>query len=371
MAVFEDYTPKKLGLVFFAVFWVPMLVLHELGHAFMAKWLGWRVRKIVIGFGRELWRFRRGETEVVVKSAPIEGYVLPTPVDGRKLRLKSMLVYAAGPGAEFLLLAIMLFVFGWNGVFGDSNDIGQIVLKSLAIVIIVGGGFNLLPFRVGNGVSDGLGILSSPFMSDQAIENRLLAADFQEAEELAQRGDTAAGLELVQNRLSRFPKNPWLQLARAAALSADGKDDAARESAAAKVAEQGLDEAERRAWLLLQADIELNSADPSYFLVDHALQQVAASTPAASDLLATKGASFILRGRNEEGGNMLADAWRRNDGSADDATMLMYLATAAHRVGDTDARGRFIGAFVQVNKSKLLEDRLRRLMPSVRPSPPS
>ena len=55
-AVFDDFSPRKLAIVFMAVFWVPMFVLHEVGHAVAAKMVGWRVREIVIGFGKTLWR---------------------------------------------------------------------------------------------------------------------------------------------------------------------------------------------------------------------------------------------------------------------------------------------------------------------------
>ena len=103
-ALLEDFQPEKYSVVFFVIFWAPMLALHEFGHALMARALGWRVREIVIGFGPELWRTRIGETDLVLKLAPLEGYVLPAPTSRRRARLKTALIYAAGPGAEFLLL---------------------------------------------------------------------------------------------------------------------------------------------------------------------------------------------------------------------------------------------------------------------------
>ena len=177
-AIFDEYAPKKLSIVFYILFWVPMLVVHELGHALLPRLLGWRVREIVIGFGRTLWQWRIGETIIRVKHAPIEGYVLPAPKEPKQTRLKSVLIYAAGPGAEFLILAMMLLWFGWDNVFNDSGHWDSLALKTLAVVISVGGGFNLLPFRTEGAVSDGLGILSSPFMSDEAIETRLLTFEF-------------------------------------------------------------------------------------------------------------------------------------------------------------------------------------------------
>jgi uncharacterized ion transporter superfamily protein YfcC len=59
-AMLQEYVPQKLSIVFFVVFWTIMLVVHELGHAGMAKLLGWHVGRISIGFGPELWSGRMG-----------------------------------------------------------------------------------------------------------------------------------------------------------------------------------------------------------------------------------------------------------------------------------------------------------------------
>jgi hypothetical protein len=104
-ALLEDYEPRKLGPIFFILFWAPLLVLHEVGHAVAAWLVGWRVRKIVIGVGPKLWRRRVGETDVTVNLAPISGFIIPGPTSRSGYRAKSAFVYAAGPGSEFLLWA--------------------------------------------------------------------------------------------------------------------------------------------------------------------------------------------------------------------------------------------------------------------------
>lgn len=360
-AFFEDYSPRKLSIPFLILFWIPMLVLHELGHAFMAKALGWRVREIVIGFGRDLWQWQIGETRIKIKLAPVEGYVLPAPTQPGNLRLKSMLVYAAGPGAELLLLAVLISVFGWNTVFNNSDEIPLIALQSLAVAILLGAGFNLLPFRTEGAVSDGLGILASPFMTQETIELRLVAIELREAQKLLNAGKNEAALQLVETLLNRFKQNESLQLIHASALSAGGHDDAARELARSKLSGNALPDDLNRAWLHLQARVELNAEEPSFLVLDLAMQKALDIAPKAPDLLATKGASLVLRGRNEEGGNILADAWRRNDGSADDAEMLCYLAIASHRIGAKDAAEHFGQSFSALNRSIALQKRFESL----------
>ena len=207
--VFEEYSPKNLSILFMLLFWVPMLILHEAGHAVVAKLLGWRVREMVIGFGRDLWQWQIGETRIKIKLAPIEGYVLPAPMEPEHIRLKSALIYAAGPGAELLLLAIMLIVFGWETIFGESDETFRIALKSLAAVILFGAGFNLLPFRSEGAVSDGLGIISSPFMSSDAIEWRLLTFELREIQQFLETGETKKAVDSVTDAIVNVPWQRW------------------------------------------------------------------------------------------------------------------------------------------------------------------
>lgn len=364
VAVFEEFSAARLGLIFIILFWAPLLVLHELGHALAARQLGWRVREIVIGFGRELWRWQCGTTLLRIKLLPLEGYVVPAPSDARQLRLKSALIYAAGPGAELLLLLLLLAAFGWDSVFGNATSAGQVALQSLAIAILLGAGFNLLPFRSDGGVSDGLGILSSPFLSEEAIQCRLLSYELRRMQELQDSGDTAAALELSTQCLQRFPGNITLQLAHAATLASHRQTNAARAYVRERLADENLQPAARRAWLLAQAQIELDAEEPSWLVLDLALQKALTDAPRAAGLLALKGAALVLRGRYDEGGQLLADAWRSNDGSASDAEMLVYLAIAAHRCGDQAAAGHFRESFDAINCSRRLADRLATLAPN-------
>ncbi|MGI9271558.1 MAG: site-2 protease family protein [Woeseiaceae bacterium] len=360
-AVFEEFSARRLSILFVIIFWAPMLVLHELGHALVAKLLGWRVREIVIGFGRDLWQWQSGETRVRIKLAPVEGYVLPAPQDARHVRIKSMLIYAAGPGAELLLLGLLLMIFGYDAVFGETDDLATIALQSLAIVILLGAGFNLLPFSTEGAVSDGLGIISSPFMSDASIELRLLTFELRELQVMLDEGNTSPAVRKAEEFLHRFPNNPALQLLLASAMSANQQLEDARAYVRDKLAEESLSTDQRHAWLRQQALIELNATEPSYLVLDLALQEALKKSPNATDLLAIKGSSLVLRGQIEDGGNMLADAWRQNDGSASDADILAYLTVAAYRHGDQVATEHFQTSFEQINRSEQLAQRVKTL----------
>lgn len=52
-----------------------VIFVHELGHFIAAKLMGVYAPRFSIGFGRALWRHRRGETEYVLAMLPLGGYV--------------------------------------------------------------------------------------------------------------------------------------------------------------------------------------------------------------------------------------------------------------------------------------------------------
>lgn len=52
-----------------------LILVHELGHFFAAKWVGIEVHRFSIGLGPRLLGVRRGETEYVLSAIPLGGYV--------------------------------------------------------------------------------------------------------------------------------------------------------------------------------------------------------------------------------------------------------------------------------------------------------
>ena len=64
-----------LGILIFAVGLGVSIALHELGHLSFAKLFGVKVTQYMIGFGKTVFSFRRGETEYGVKALPLGGYI--------------------------------------------------------------------------------------------------------------------------------------------------------------------------------------------------------------------------------------------------------------------------------------------------------
>lgn len=82
-----------VGILVVVVGLVVSIALHELGHFVPAKLFGVRVGQFMIGFGRTIFSWRRGETEYGVKWIPLGGYIsmagMYPPVAGQRARTAS------------------------------------------------------------------------------------------------------------------------------------------------------------------------------------------------------------------------------------------------------------------------------------------
>lgn len=63
------------GVLFMIVAVGVSIALHEVGHLLPAKKFGLRVPQYMIGFGKTIFSFRKGETEYGLKALPVGGYI--------------------------------------------------------------------------------------------------------------------------------------------------------------------------------------------------------------------------------------------------------------------------------------------------------
>ena len=163
MEMISDYEPRKLSMLLFILFWVPLLFLHEFGHALMAKFCGWEVKRTVIGFGSVMHTTRLFGAPMEIRMVPLEGFVSIAPLNMSWVRVKHALIYFAGPGIELLVFFAIMAFLGTDQIFAHHDNYAQIALQSLAFAALVGAIINLIPIGIqtesGNSPNDGLGIL--------------------------------------------------------------------------------------------------------------------------------------------------------------------------------------------------------------------
>jgi regulator of sigma E protease len=125
-----------------------LVVVHEFGHFWVARRLGFKVLRFSIGFGKPLLRKCIGadQTEIVLAPIPMGGYVKMLderegPVAAADLARsythrppwQRILVLFAGPGSNVIFAILLLWGMLWvNGVTAYKPIVGDVTMASVA-----------------------------------------------------------------------------------------------------------------------------------------------------------------------------------------------------------------------------------------------
>ena len=125
-----------------------LVTVHEFGHYWVARRLGFKVLRFSVGFGKPIFSKVAGpdRTEYVVASIPLGGYVKmlderegPVPPEDlarsftRKPPWQRILVLLAGPAFNILFAIIVLWgMFWWEGASETKPIVGDVIVGSVA-----------------------------------------------------------------------------------------------------------------------------------------------------------------------------------------------------------------------------------------------
>ena len=134
-------------LIAFVIAISVLVVVHEFGHYWVARRMGVKVLRFSLGFGKPLWmrRFGRDQTEWVLASIPLGGYVKMLDehegkVDkadlarafNRQPTLKRVAIVVAGPLFNFLFAILAYSILNMVGTEGMRPVVGKVAESSLA-----------------------------------------------------------------------------------------------------------------------------------------------------------------------------------------------------------------------------------------------
>ena len=125
-----------------------LVTVHEYGHYWVARRLGFKVLKFSVGFGKALWSRKGGadSTEYVLAAIPLGGYVKllderEGPVDpsevhrafNRRPHWQRILVLLAGPAFNIVFAILVLWILFWStGVTEVRAVVGDVLPDSPA-----------------------------------------------------------------------------------------------------------------------------------------------------------------------------------------------------------------------------------------------
>jgi regulator of sigma E protease len=117
-----------------------LVVIHELGHYWAARWMNVKILRFSVGFGRTLWSRKRGpdQTEWALSAIPLGGYVkmlderegdVRPEERARAFNRQSVgariFIVLAGPFANFLLAFLLYWVLLVTGLPGVKPVLGE------------------------------------------------------------------------------------------------------------------------------------------------------------------------------------------------------------------------------------------------------
>lgn len=127
-----------------------LVTIHELGHFAVAKWNNVKVNTFSIGFGKKLFRFKKGETEYCISAIPFGGYVAmagenpdhieegvePSDRDfvGKSVGVRAAIAFA-GPFVNIVfafLLLLVLYMVGVQEAYNKNLIVGFVAKNSSA-----------------------------------------------------------------------------------------------------------------------------------------------------------------------------------------------------------------------------------------------
>jgi len=201
-----------LNLFFFQVFLIASILPHEFGHALVARWLGFRVFKVYVGFGKTLFTRNLFGFQTEFRAIPLGGFALATPTDARLFRLKQLAFIFAGPLANLLLCAVALLFVPlhqlWDfGLLGQTLSPGQVFLYANLFILVQ----NLWPHTfntpIGKLASDGKLLWQTLFAKTDMVNNAMAARYVLEAMNHHEKQQNIEALTWVEQGLASFPDN--------------------------------------------------------------------------------------------------------------------------------------------------------------------
>lgn len=217
--ILNGFAVRKLGAVFLLVAYIGLTVLHEFGHAWMAKAFGWRVYEIVIGFGPTVKSWRWGAARVELKAYPLGGHMVPVPPDDEPRRWAQFWIYFAGPGIELLTVAVLIGVVGWDRLLSPTDSLGVLAAQATCAAALWGAITNLFPMVTADGaVTDGMGMLRSASMQRADFNRQQASPYLVEGYRRLQAKNGLGANEVFESGLAKFPDVAGLHVGRFDAL---------------------------------------------------------------------------------------------------------------------------------------------------------
>jgi tetratricopeptide (TPR) repeat protein len=217
---------KVWYLLIFMLFLYLNVYIHEFGHAMTGILLGFQIKRLLIGVGRELIRFRIGRSVIIINWSLSGGVTHWGKVPTKHLKPRFALLILGGILAQAIAVLICWFVLDvstWELVMIENVFYPHLFIYSNLLLM----GVNLFPWKYNYmGIklpTDGLQLMKLPFWKEQDIQNILSAGKIMDGYEQYEQKNYPEAERLFRECIIAYPKTVLPRINVAAALIKQGK----------------------------------------------------------------------------------------------------------------------------------------------------
>jgi hypothetical protein len=352
-----------LNFMLYYLLSIPAALPHELGHAFAAKALGFRVFQVTIGFGTAIFERSFCGFDFQVNSIPLGGFAFSTPKNSSFYKIKRCLIILAGPFANLLVAALLVLLAPDrtpNFDFFSGLRIGSIFL----IANLMWAAYSLWPHKFnsarGQVANDGLLFWQTLRLRRGAIENAPMYYYFYEGGQCWKNRQMQMAKEWYEKGLRLFPENMMLSSALGATLL-NLKDYAG----ARKIFLQLLNRANVHGYYRtvhannLAYVNTLIGGEELILEADKYSREAFENMPSVSYIRGTRGCVLVELGKFDEGIALLKEAMEQADDIRSKALNACHLAIAEKRRGNGEESEKFKTIARSLDPECMLLDKLK------------
>lgn len=327
-----------LNLALFYLFCFLATIPHELAHAAAACAGRLRVFRVSLGMGKLLLTMKRFGWTWEIRAIPVSGAVLFGDPSARYFRLKRFLVTLAGPAANGLILLVLLWMVPVSSAFaGFPNRVAVWADMFVANALLLLGG--LWPHRsvtiYGEQPSDGLALLTIPFMKQPKIQEALESSYAQQAAEHMENGDLVSAGMVCAEGLKRFPESLRIRNNAAVVYGRRGEHEEARRVYERLLQDQSITPQLKSLFQNNLAFTYLSLGDEGDLpKADQLSAEACASASWIPAFKGTRGSVLVEMGRLDEGLELLRNAMQSSTDGASKALIACHIAIGEARKGN-------------------------------------
>lgn len=329
-----------LNLFFFQLFFVAAILPHEFGHAFAARWLGFRVFKVYVGYGKTLFTRNLLGFQTEFRAIPLGGFVLATPTDASWFRLKQLTFILAGPFANLLLCAIALLFVPFQAVWDFGGILrgtvpGQVFFYTNLVIFVQSLWPHMFDSPIGKLANDGKLLWQTLFAKADMIDNTSVARFALEAMDCHEKHQVAKALAWIEQGLARFPTNFLLLNWRGILLMEQKNYEAARDCFKMLLARADNTPSVRALMLNNVAYVDaLLGGSERLAEADHYSQEAMSLIGWMPAVKGTRGTTLLESGKIEDALVLLHESMEHTDSSSGKAQNACFISMGEARRGN-------------------------------------